>query len=113
MKKIFLCLLVSFGALNANAENAWYWGEVTQLNTLGPDGSFEVRINHPDLISICTYNNVRFKAADMGSERTKAALSMALAAFMGGKKFGVVLDLPSSAMICEASPTASQGAGIK
>ncbi|WP_444996217.1 hypothetical protein [Aliikangiella sp. IMCC44359] len=113
MKKYLFFLLAALVSLNVQAGNAWYWGKVIQINTSGNDGSFEILIDNPNIENFCSDKLVFFKASNMGAERTKAALSLAVAAFMGGKEWGVVVDLPSSVNRCDASPTASQGAGIR
>lgn len=114
MKKICLALLMTLFSSMSLASNGWYYGKVTQIQTLTADGSFIVYIDNAEIISNCQYGRVRFMVADMGLERTKAALSMALAAFSMGKEFGVVVDIDESTdSVCFASKTAGQGAGIK
>jgi len=69
--------------------------------------------DNPNILTVCAYKRVNFNAVDMGAERTKAALSMAMSAFISGKQFGVVVDLPTQGAVCTASPSSTQGAGIK
>lgn len=109
---LLFLLLIAFNT-NVYSDNHWYWGEISRISTLGDDGSFEIYLDNQDIVSRCLYDRVYFKASDMGLERTKAALSMALSAFVAGKSWGVVIDLPETEQACYASPTASQGAGIK
>ena len=97
----------------ASAGNAWYWGQITQVITSEPDGSFIVYIDNADLLSTCAYDRVNFLVSDMGPERTKAALSMVLMAFAAGKEYGVVVNLPPAGNECFASRTATQGAGVR
>ena len=112
MKKFIFLFLILLGS-NSYAANAWYWGKVISIYTVNSDGSFQVVLDNESIKNFCVYDRVDFKVADMGGERTKAALSMALAAFASGKVWGVVVDLPASEQRCIASPTASQGAGIQ
>ena len=97
----------------AGAANSWYWGQVIKVITSESDGSFTVHIDNADLLSTCAYGRVKFLVSDMGSERTKAALSMALMAFAAGKEYGVVVDLPPVGNECFASRTTTQGAGVR
>ncbi len=111
--KFVAALILIFVISNSYAGNAWYWGGITSIRTSGADGSFEVDMNNSDVKSFCKWDRVYFRVADMGAERTKVALSMALTAFTASKNWGVVIDLSSTEEICYASPTASQGSGIK
>ena len=113
MKKLVIGLLTCFLWDGAYAANAWYWGEVVKIQTLGGDGSFQVQLENQHIKDFCTDDKVNFLAVDMGVERTKIAFSMALAAFASGVVWGVVVDLPTSESVCNASATASQGAGIQ
>ena len=113
MTKYVLFLLTFFVTVSAQASDAWYWGNVTRIITNGSDGSFEILIDNPTIQSVCQNQIVFFKVNDMGLERTKNALSLALSAFMAGKEWGVVVDLPLTDGPCYASSTASQGAGIR
>lgn len=118
MRKILLLkilvLVSSFFAISSvQAGNAWYWGNITRINTNGADGSFEIYLDNPTLQATCQDQLVFFKVSDMGLERTKHALSLALSAYMVGKEWGVVINLPTSGSQCYASSTASQGAGIR
>jgi hypothetical protein len=111
MKYIISALLL-FLCQASYAENEWYWGTVNSVNTLGSDGSFQVSLENTDVKNNCSNDRVNFYVEDMGLERAKLAFSLALSAFAAGKKWGVVIDLPPSEATCNASPTASQGAGI-
>ncbi len=113
MSKYLIFLITFFIGASAHAGNAWYWGNITRINTNGSDGSFEIYIDNPTIQNVCQDQLVFFKVNNMGLERTKSALSLALSALMGGKEWGVVVDLPSSGGQCYASSTASQGAGIR
>lgn len=113
MKRLFLLILLGLNSFSVFAGNAWYWGKVTSIQTLTADGSFHIYIENQSIKDFCQYNRVDFMVADMGVERTKAALSMALAAFSSSKEWGVVVHLPTSEAVCRASATASQGAGIR
>ncbi|MCH2157269.1 MAG: hypothetical protein MK096_00620 [Oleiphilaceae bacterium] len=113
MKKYLMFILLTLVCSSSYAGNKWYWGTITSMTTKGSDGSFEVYLDNPNIKSNCLYDRVHFKADEMGSERTKAALSFALSAFAAGKEWGVVIDLPISEARCYASPSASQGAGIR
>ncbi|WP_036179919.1 hypothetical protein [Marinomonas sp. MED121] len=112
MKKIFV-MLFCLCSFSVYAGNAWYFGKVTKIYTLGSDGSFQISVNNSSLLSNCLYERVNFSVTNMGAERTKAALSMAMTAFASGKEWGVVVDIANSGEICEASSTASQGAGVR
>jgi hypothetical protein len=105
--------VTTFSALPAHSAAAWYWGKVTQIVTLGIDGSFQIHVDNSTLIATCQYQRVDFKAADMQPDRTKAALSMALLAFSTGREWGVVVDLPAVGQNCKAASTAAQGAGVR
>lgn len=109
----FLFLIVLLNPMNVYAVNAWYEGTVTNLQTLGPDGSFIVRIDNQTIKDDCLHSRISFRVQDMGYERTKIAFSMALAAFASGKTYGVVVNITTANEICYASATASQGAGIR
>ncbi len=112
--KMLTGLLLMLSLSSAGAVNSWYWGEVTRIRTLQNDGSFMIYVDNPDIKNICQYDRVFFQVSDMGAERTKAALSMALTAFTSGKTWGVVIDLPTAPeSICYASATSTQGAGIQ
>jgi len=111
LKIVVMLLIVS--SPNTFAANSWYWGAVTQVQTYQPDGSFQIYINNTSITSVCSAARVNFEVVDMGAERTRAAMSMAMTALVSGKEFGVVVDLPTSGQICKASATASQGAGIR
>jgi len=115
MKKlIVVSVMLTFSALShSGTGNAWYWGKITKLITTGPDGSFEVTLENDGVKTYCLHDKVFFKVSEMGAERTKAALSMALTAFTADKDWGVVIDLPTVEQECLASATASQGAGIR
>ncbi|AKE51277.1 hypothetical protein [Kangiella geojedonensis] len=114
MKKLILAVVITLLSSTGSATNAWYWGEVTQVMTFTDDGSFFVTIDNGDIATNCNYSRIRFTVTDMGSERTKAALSMALTALTAGKQFGVVVDLDqTTSSNCYASSTSSQGAAIK
>jgi len=106
---IFLVAL----SFSVQAGNSWYWGKVLSVNTAGADGSFEIFLDNPSIKTNCLHDRVYFKVVDMGAERTKVALSMALSAFVSEKQWGVVIDLPASEGTCSASSTASQGSGIR
>ena len=97
----------------ASAANSWYWGEVTEIITSTSDGSFIIYINNTTLQATCANARVNFNVSDMGVERTRAALAMALAAYTADKQWGVVVNLPSPGSVCTASPTSTQGAGIR
>ena len=112
MYKILIAVTLLVASLNVMASNQWYQGHVTNIITYKNDGSFEVQIDNSTINNTCLYSRVDFLVDDMGLERTKAALSMAMASFLTGKLFGVVVDLPSPGQICHASPTASQGTSI-
>lgn len=112
MKKVIFLVLLAFCA-QANAANTWYWGKVNNIVTLHQDGSFIVQLENDDIESGCLYSRVQFMVPDMGAERTKAALSLAMTAFAADKEWGVVIDMPVALDVCRASPTASQGAGIR
>jgi hypothetical protein len=113
MKRYLILILFTLICVNAKAANHWYWGTVTRINTYETDGSFEIYIDNPDIQSMCDYGLVYFEVSNMGADRTRAALSLAVTAFTSGKDWGVVVDLPSSPGPCYASSTASQGAGIR
>lgn len=98
---------------SANAANSWYWGEVNRVLTLGSDGSFLIYIDNSTIVENCAHERIVFQVSDMGSERTKAALTMAMTAFVSGKLYGVVVDLPSAGNVCYASATSTQGAGLR
>ncbi|MEM9384816.1 MAG: hypothetical protein AAGA68_07125 [Pseudomonadota bacterium] len=113
VKASIIMALVIAATTPAQATNRWFYGPVTQVITLHDDGSFFVYIDNVDIKSSCDYDRVSFEVSDMGAERTKAALSMALSAFAADRQFGVVIDFPPSGTACKASSTATQGAGIK
>ena len=113
MFKSTIWLLFIFAAFDSLAGNEWYWGKGTSIKTSGADGSFEVELDNQKIKDFCKWNRVYFKVSDMGAERTKAALSLALTAFTANKEWGVVVNLPSVEDVCKASSSASQGAGIK
>ena len=111
--KSVLGLLILLLCQPCFAGNAWYWGKVTKIITFQSDGSFMAYIENSNVHNICENKRVRFMVSNLGLERTKAAMSMALSAFHSNKNFGVVLDLPSSPnSVCEVPASASQGAGI-
>lgn len=110
--QLLLTLALSFSA-QAFAGNAWYWGKVTLIETLNPDGSFLVYLDNASIKNVCLHDRVQFNVSEMGAERTQAAMTMALTAFISGREWGVVLDLPATEEVCHASPTATQGAGIR
>lgn len=113
MKSIIVCLLVLTTA-EAVAGNAWYWGQISSIRTTGADGSFELNLENDNIKRGCKWDRVYFRVEDMGVERTKAALSLALTAFTSEKEWGVVIDIPRNTEgVCDASSTASQGAGIR
>jgi hypothetical protein len=95
------------------AANVWYWGGVTQVIATRSDGSFIVYTENPSIQSKCLYDRVNFLASDMGTERTKAALAMAMTALKTGREFGVVMDIQTEGQVCKVSQTTSQGAGIR
>ncbi len=97
----------------ANAQNRGFHGKVTELVTLGSDGSFMVYINNQELIDTCFHKRVYFRVSHMGIERTKLAFSMALTAFSADKSYGVIVDLPEVGGICNVSSTSSTGAYIR
>lgn len=105
-----LAILVSG---STNAGNSWHWGKVSKIQTLDSDGSFLLYTDNSEINQTCAYDRVEFRVTDMGIDRTKAALSMAMTAMVSGVEYGVVVDLPSSGEICYASPTSTQGAGIR
>lgn len=111
--KTLLIAIVTFFSVSSFAGNTWYYGEVTRIQTYESDGSFQIYVDNQDLITNCLYQRVNFRVANMGAERTKAALSMAMTAFVSGKEWGVVVDIVNPNEVCEASSTASQGAGIQ
>lgn len=111
--KLFISIVFCLFSLTLSAQNAWYWGNVTQIITIEDDGSFLVYVDNATLKSTCRHQRVSFKVSDMGAERTKAALSMALTAFSSGKRYGVVVDLPADNEVCSVPASASQGAGIR
>lgn len=108
---IGLAMLVFSGSLSA--ANQWYWGNLKSIESLGSDGSFLVYMENATIKQACSIDQIQFKVSDMGAERTKVALSMALTAFSSNKEWGVVIDLPSVESVCYASATTSTGAGIK
>ena len=113
LKTIISAVLLVLSS-SAAASNAWYWGKVKKIQTLSSDGSFLIYLENNTLNATCRDDRVEFHVADMGAERTRSALTMALAAFTAGKDWGVVIDLPTTPdSICYASTTASQGAGIR
>ena len=110
---IAIALLLSIAwTQEAAAVNKWYWGQVTQIITHRDDGSFIVYVDHPVLLADCLHKRVNVSVDELGAERTKAALSMALAAFAANKRFGVVVDIVTSGEVCVVSNT-TQGAGIR
>lgn len=114
MEKLLLAVIVLLFSSSVSAGNAWYYGKVTSLQTFTEDGSFLVYLDNSEISANCNSSRVRFTVSNMGAERTKSALSMALTAFTTGKEFGVVVDLDVSVdSVCYVSNTASQGAGIK
>ena len=113
MKK-FLTLLTIFLIPSLSfANNSWYYGTPTDISTLSSDGSFMIYTDNPTIVDDCQYSRVSFLVTDMGVERTKAALTMALAAITSGREFGVVIDIQATGGLCVASASASQGAGIR
>jgi len=112
MKRVTCLALLVFCA-QSNAANTWYWGKVNNIITLHEDGSFIVKLENDDIESGCLYSRVQFMVPDMGSERTKAAFSLAMTAFAADKEWGVVINMPIDLDVCRASSTASQGAGIR
>ncbi|WP_459924012.1 hypothetical protein [Desulfatiferula olefinivorans] len=115
--KVGIILSVILTASSAYAKNSWKYGHVTHIQTLGSDGSFMVYMDNETVKAVCQYQRVYFRVSDMGVERTKLAYSMALSAYLSGKRWGVVIDLPTEIpddymQSCDASSTASQGAGI-
>lgn len=111
--KVVVAIFLSICSVALSAQNAWYWGKVSQIITLGDDGSFLVYLNNSTLKSTCRHERVRFEVSNMGAERTRAALSLALTAFSSGKTYGVVVDLPAANEICSVPAGANQGAGIR
>lgn len=112
--KLLTCLLLLLPLTYASAVNNWCWGKVTLIQTLQSDGSFIIHVDNPGIKNIYQYDRVFFQVSDMGAERTKAALSMALTVLTAGKTWGVVIDLPTTPeSTCYTSATASQGAGIQ
>lgn len=111
---LIFSIVVFLGSSNAFAVNAWYYGKVNQIITSGSDGSFIIYTDNISIKNTCIHNRVNFRVSDMGVERTKAALTMALTAFTSNKEWAVVIDLPvEPESVCYASSTASQGAGIR
>lgn len=113
MNKYILAILIMFTSMQAYAANAWYFGSVTQVITHQDDGSFIVYLDNQTIKDTCLYKRVNFTVANMGLERTKVAMSMAMTALVSGKQFGVVVDLPTQGSICSVPSSSSQGAGIK
>ncbi|MFT5083883.1 MAG: hypothetical protein ACI9Y1_001935 [Lentisphaeria bacterium] len=112
--KIFIVIMFLAFSSSCYSINAWYWGDVTQIQTLSADGSFRVYSDNANIAETCSNKRVDFRVGDMGTERTKAALSLAMTAFVSGKEYGLVIDLPAAqGAICVASATATQGAGIR
>lgn len=105
------CLLALPGL--SFADNQWYWGAATKIITEGTDGSFIVYVDNPTLRNTCAYARVRVSVANLGPERTKAAMALALSALHTGREFGVVVDLPSPGSVCEVPSSSNQGAGIR
>lgn len=108
---LFFLLIVMVG--QSSAANDWYYGQVTNVTTLSNDGSFMVYLDNASIKNTCAYDRVNFRVRDMGSERTKAALAMALLAYSTGKQYGIVVDLPAVGLACYASKTTAQGAAIQ
>ena len=113
MKKIIISMVIMFLSANVHAVNTWYFGTVTQVITYQDDGSFMVYLDNQEIKNTCAYKRVNFTVTNMGAERTKAALSMAMTALVGGKQYGVVVDLPPQGSVCSVPSSSSQGAGIK
>jgi len=112
--KFIFGIILLLSVSNVFAVNTWYHGKVKNIITSGSDGSFIIYTDNTTLNSICIYDRVYFRVSDMGQERTKVALTMALTAFTANKDWGVVVDLPvEPESICYASSSASQGAGIR
>jgi len=76
-------------SINTYATNAWYYGKVTEVIAYGPDGSFMVYINNTDLLGKCLYDRVNIIVSDMGIDRTKAALPMAMTALVSDRTYGI------------------------
>lgn len=112
MKKTTLITLLMFFSGISYAENAWYDGKISRIMTSGPDGSFIIYIDNADIKNTCRNEKILFHAGKMGEGRTKAALSMALSAFLSGMEYGVVVDLPEVGGNCTASETSGAGARI-
>ncbi len=83
--------------------NAWYNGKISKIETINADGSFIIYMDNTDINSNCTNDYVEWRVTDMGTERTKAGLSMALTALTTGMTFGVVVDIPGSAPNCKVA----------
>jgi len=111
---IILILLITLSS-NTHATNAWYYGKISSVVTLGANGSFQVKFDNPEVQANCKYKVVYFNVSDMGLERTKLAFSMALTAFTTDKEWGVVINLPEASedLTCSAASNSSQGAGIR
>ncbi len=110
--KYFVLVVSILASTDSMAANQWYNGPVSTVLTSGPDGSFYAYVDNADIISTCAYKRVLFRVEDMGVERTKAALALAMASIMTGKNWGVVLDMPPVGQVCYASATSTQGAAL-
>jgi hypothetical protein len=111
--KYFVSIVFLLICQNSYAVNAWYWGKATQILTYGADGSFIVYVDNTDIGDVCFGSRINVLVENLGAERTKAAMSIALSAFHSGKSIGVVLDLPTTPdTVCEVPASSSQGVGI-
>ena len=126
MKKIMMIIATFAGLMlgaNVYAVNATYSGTVTQIVTantsaiVGGDGSFYIYVDNPDLISQCPHQRVLVRVSDMGEERSKIILALALTALTTGNELGLVVNFDDLTNVyaneCIVAPTTSLGASLK
>ena len=111
MIKYIAAIFLLIFSLQTHAINTWYRGPVIRVVVDRDDGSFFVQSGNPTIESTCAYKRIYFRVSDMGAERTKAALSMAMTALVTGRDFGIVVDLPAAGERCFAA-AGGQGADL-
>lgn len=93
MKKIILAVLFYSVTSTAAAENNWYFGEVSSVILDDPSGGFAIALENEDVRTLCKDDLIYARSSNLGEERLKAALSMALTSYSMESKFGASMNL--------------------
>lgn len=91
LKKLIAVFLLTIPSL-AFSDYAFYYGEINRIWANDNNGGFIVTYTAPSSLSDCKHYYAIFNSSEIQPEQLKNSYSLALAALMGGKTVGIVID---------------------